>query len=185
MKDLEARVERVAREVETTLDRVLARGFDDTVSSDDDYSLLVQRREWRDLVVLEIYEAYFPPPRHEFEHELIQHIVRAITESSGAKYLADAIATGLVGTAAWEILRSAVTAARQRLEGYRRAEPFVDMQKTIDGIEKFFRHRKQATVGELSKVIGVEPQRLEPILRLLGFSVKRKKQARVWRRPER
>jgi hypothetical protein len=175
--------EETVRSVDAVLDRVLARRFDDVVRDVDEYALLLQRREWRELVVLELYDAFFPPPRHEFEYEIIQQMVRAVAESGTASFVANAVATGMIGTVSWEIVRGVVGAVKKRLHGHLRGEPFADIQRTVDGLEKFFKRRRRATTPEIAEAIGTEAHKVEPLLRLLGFKAVRRKGKRVWERP--
>jgi hypothetical protein len=61
----------VTPQLDKIIDAIEERGFDDVQDEYDDYSILLQKFEFRKLVTFELYEAHFPPRRHDFELQLV------------------------------------------------------------------------------------------------------------------
>ena len=63
------------KNIDYILDEVLLRGYDDKSNESNDFLLLIQKKEFKDLIALELYEYYFWNERHEFDLQLLKEIV--------------------------------------------------------------------------------------------------------------
>ena len=54
------------------------RGYDDKSNESNDFLLLIQKKEFKDLIALELYEYYFWNERHEFDLQLLKEIVDSV-----------------------------------------------------------------------------------------------------------
>ncbi len=54
------------------------RGYNDNSSECKDFSQLILRKDFKDLIALEIYECYFWDERHEFDLQLLKEIVESV-----------------------------------------------------------------------------------------------------------
>jgi antitoxin ParD1/3/4 len=163
------------------------RGIAETELEADDFSVLLARREFKDLVVGELYEAYFLPERHEFDWQLLKEIVAIITSEPVKEFIALSVFSGVIGNVAFlafrAVLAQTVSEMKNAKLGAGRQQPFHDMKHDIDGIEKFFQRRECARIAEVETSTGIPREKLRPLLKLLGFTHHRRKFACNWCRP--
>ena len=76
----------IENRIVNTVNQVNERGFNNNIEVFDDYSELIERAEFKNAIIVEIYENYFPPKRHEFELQLITDIVEAVINSKFALF---------------------------------------------------------------------------------------------------
>jgi phosphohistidine swiveling domain-containing protein len=175
-------LETTVRRLQSIVDSVFLRGYEDRSGSVDDYSLLVKRREFRDLVAGEIYESYFPPSRHEFDYLLVKEIVDAVSANPVAAYAATAIAGGVIGNAAYDLIKkfARTVAEKFRERDEERAGIWSDLADDVQKIELYFQRRDHASTREIEDSTGIERERLVPLLKLLGFKFDRTKGRSGW-----
>jgi hypothetical protein len=167
--------------IESIIDSVLERGIDYVELELDDYEELLDGYEIRNLVILELYDVYFPPKRHEFDLQLITELVNAVLASRQAGFISSAVVTGIVGCVSYDILKLLLENIINKFKGYKgRRAPFVEIKESAEKIESFFKERDQATVREIAEYIGVEEEKILPLLKLLGYRCKRRKKKSIW-----
>ncbi len=172
--------DRLAAIVESVFDR----GYDDTEQECDDYFILLGQFEFRKLVTFQLYEAYFPPKRHEFELKLLTDFVDAVSKYSPTSFIGTAVLSGIMGNTAYAISkRLSEHIARLFQRDRARSKPFKEIAQNLDQIREYFDKREQARTEELTEALDVDPERFEPLLKLLGFKCRRKKKRKVWIRP--
>lgn len=180
---LEGHIKRVEERLGRIAEAVLERGCDDVKEEFDDYYAMLAQLEFRQLIILQLYEVYFPPKRHEFELQLITDIVEAIAQSRPAVFLGAAALSGVVGSSVYEISRRLVAYLARKFQGdRRRSAAFREIETNLQCIRDYFKTRKQAPLEDMAEAMKVERDKLEPLLKLLGFKC-RKKKKRVWIRP--
>ncbi len=161
---------------------VIHRGYEERRILSDDYSALIKRREFRDLIIAELYETYFPPSRHEFDYLLIKEAVEAVATNPVVAYVAGAISGGVVGNAAYDLLKHLAYVVSESFHG--KDEPRSDIWRglasDIERIELFFREHKRAHTTEIAEATGISRDKLIPLLKLLGFSFERAKGGMGW-----
>lgn len=173
------------REIDRSASAVIDRGYDNVIKEWDDYCWLIQTYEFRKLVTLELYEAYFPPERHEFELHLLTQLLDAIAASKPAAFLAGAAAGGVVGNAVYDILKAALSHIAKRFARVRRTHDAVqEIGQDIDKILEYMDKYDDVTTSEISSDLDIETQKVEPVLKLLGCRSHRVKKRRLWRKPE-
>jgi hypothetical protein len=165
-----------------TMDNVLKRGYDNIFEEYDDYSLLLEKYEFRKMVSFEIYENYFTPRRHEFDLQIISDLVEAVTKYNALKYLGDAVLTGVVGSTVYDLLKNLIGHAKKTFikKDKNRAQPYGCLLKDISKVEKYFKKKNKVTVTELVGELNIESERLIPILKLLGYKSKKSKDKKIW-----
>jgi len=175
-------IDSTSQRLQLIVDTVFLRGYEDRSGTVDDYSLLIKRREFRDLVIGEIYESYFPPSRHEFDYLLVKEVVDAIASSSAAAYAASAIAGGVIGNAAYDLIRkfAHIVAEKFKASDKGRAAIWSGLAADAEKIQLYFQNRERASTREIEDSTGIERERLVPLLKLLGFSFDRTKGRSGW-----
>lgn len=68
------------KNIEYILENVTVRGLNENKNSCNDYSKLIVRKDFKDLVALELYEYYFWDERHEFDLELLKEVVENVAD---------------------------------------------------------------------------------------------------------
>ena len=181
IKPVSSVINEVERNLEQLISSVLDRGFDDVSLNFDDYSLLLSQYEFRKLIVYELYEAYFPPRRHEFEIKIISEIVDAIAKARAVDFVAAAVVSGMLGNLAYDIAKQLLLNVKARLgQQHKRFSAFSEIIKDIEAIQKFFAGRKEADFQDIVTSLNIPPDRVLPLLKMLGFKCKRRKKRQIW-----
>jgi hypothetical protein len=179
------KVNKVEKQLAEIIEAVSERGYDDIEEEADDYRYLLQKLEFRDCVIYEIYDSYFVPKRHEFDLELIRRIVETIVESKPLLIIGTAAFTGITGNAAYDLVKRLFSFTAQRFKGNKkRVKPFQDIANDLEKIKDYFKNRKQVTANRIASEIDIDSCRIEPLLKLLGFKSRRKKRKLIWIRPD-
>lgn len=163
---------------------VARRGIIDEEIEVDDFTDLLSRREFQDVVIGELYEAYFLPKRHEFDWQVIHEIVSIMTSERLKEFYAVAALGGVIGNASYAalsmLLRRVVTEMKSAKLLKVRQDPFSAMEKDVRQIESFFRAKPCARIAEIEEATGVERERVYPLLKLLGFTHCRRLHSCYW-----
>lgn len=175
--------------LDRTINAVLERGYKEAILEYDDYSIMLQQFEFRKLVIFQIYEVYFTPKRHEFELQLITEIVEAIVKmakSNPAIYFGGAAASGVIGGAVYDIIKEFFTHITSKFgKDKKRDKQFKNIVTNLESVEKYFKHRKHASLQKITTDLDIESEKVVPLLKLLGFKCKRRKNRQTWIKPHR
>jgi len=181
---LEDYVKPLEEQLGNVVEAVLERGYDDITGELDDYSVMLTQFEFKKLVIFQLYEVYFTPQRHEFELQLLTDIVEAVVQSKFALFLGTAALSGIVGSTAYEVSKRLLAHVVQKFQKDKnRSRPFREIETNLQSIRDYFYTRKQARIENISGALDLEREKLEPLLKLLGFKCRRRKHQRVWIRP--
>ncbi|KAA6323156.1 hypothetical protein EZS27_027374 [termite gut metagenome] len=172
----------IENQIINTINRINERGIDDNNEIIDDYSNLIEIKEYKNALITEIYEAYFPPKRHEFEFELISNIVDAIISSKCTFFIAGAAASGLIGDIFTNIVKQLL---KKIIDLFKHSpsesQKFTYLLKDIEKIELYFKNNNGSIeINKIERELQIEKERLIPILKLLGFRTYREKGKRYW-----
>ena len=166
------------------VEAVLKRGYDDVEEDIDDYSIMLMQLEFKKLVTYQLYEVYFPPKRHEFELQLLTDIVETVSHSRSALFIGTAALSGIVGSIASDLCKRLVAHVSMKFEKDKnRLRPFREIETNLQSVQEYFETRKQARIEDISKSLNTDREKLEPLLKLLGFKCKRRKKQQVWINP--
>jgi hypothetical protein len=153
----------------------------------DDFEVLLSRKEFKDLVVGELYETYFLPERHESDWQVLRELLTIVTNEHVRQFVATSVVGGVVGSTAFEVLRAALgrilsEMRKAKLPSSRR-QPFRAMKEDVNAVEAFFGESECARMTEIESSTGIPQGRLHPLLKLLGFKHYRREHACHWCRP--
>lgn len=167
------------------VDAVELRGCDDNFIDGDDYgALLHQHAEFRQTVVTNLYEEYFPPRRHEFEFKLLHELISWVAANKPAVFLAEAAASGVVGSLTYDLLKGAVHQIREHFKSIRRSRAgFGQIEDNLKKIWDFMHANESAPLHAICAAVQEEPQRIEPLLKALSCRCRRVKGERLWMLP--
>lgn len=182
---LEELIQKAETRLTGTVQAVLKRGYDEVCDEYDDYSILISQFEFKKLIIFQLYESYCLPQRHEFELQIITDIVEAVAQSGTAAFLGTAALSGVVGSAAFEVSKRLIALVAKIFESDKvRSKAFREIEANLVLIRNYFKARKQASIEEISTAVGVDSNKIEPLLKLLGFKYRRRKKRQVWIRPQ-
>jgi hypothetical protein len=166
------------------VDAVVQRGYDEKRVQVDDYAVLIATAEYRQLVIFQLYDSYFPPKRHEYELQLLTALVEKIASTPAALYAKDAIVTGLLGGVAYDIFKDLLSLIVEKLKPISRSRRhFQEIEQNATRLMKFFERRTQADTATICRALQAQPDQIEPLLMLLGFRRRRCGKRKVWLRP--
>lgn len=185
-KELDEFLSSIRSNIDWTIDNVLKRGYKEVTQEVDDYSSLLEKYEFRSLIVFELYENYFLPQRHEFELQILNDIVEAVVKYKPWSYAAGAAASGIIGSAAYDLLKHILShvSAKFKDKDVRRSKLFNTIKNDVYKIEKYFKDHISGKIEELETCLDIERDRLLPLLKLLGFRCYRRKKKNLWVRPD-
>lgn len=164
-----------------TLTQVQKRGFDETNDEIDDYSVLIERTEFKNTLITEIYENYFPPKRHEFELQLITDLVEAVINSKVMIFTVGAAASGLIGDVFLNVVKRLLGKINTGFQNNEKEQKkFKQLLSDIEKVEIYFRKNQKQEINLIAKDLGIEKERLIPIMKLLGFKSYKKKGKKYW-----
>jgi hypothetical protein len=171
----------IENRISNTVTQVSNRGFDENEELYDDYSELIEKFEYKNAVIVGIYESFFPPKRHEFELQLITDIIEAVINSKLAMFTIGAAASGLIGDTFTNVVKKLL---RKIIEGFKgqpnEEKKFKTILSDVEKIEKYFNDKEKEEIKVLVEKLGIEKERLIPLLKLLGYKAKKKKDKRFW-----
>ena len=186
-KKLDSLINHLSEDLNYVIREVGKRGVSETKLDADDYHALLSRREFRDLVVAELYETYFLPEWHESDWQLLRELVAIVTSERVREFVALSIVGGVIGNSAFAVLRSVIgriTAAMKKAKlPQDRWRPFQGMSDDLDGLEHYFRENGCARIMDVESSTGIPRERLHPLLKLLGFIHYRRRHVCYWCRP--
>jgi len=163
------------------INRVIERGIDDIDEPIDDYSILIEKTEFKNALITELYEVYFPPKRHEFEFELLSEIVEAIINSKITIFIAGAAASGLIGDTFTNLVKKLLNKIIEHFKSIpKESQKYANLLTDIEKVADFFKTNKKAEINQLEKELDIDKTRLIPILKLLGFKTYKEKNKRYW-----
>lgn len=175
-------VERATGRVDELITAVIQRGYATRSDVLDDYTELVRRREFREAIITNLYETRFSSDRHEFDYALLRELVDSVASIPAVAYVAGAVTAGVVGNAAYDVIKRIATAISERFDEHdrHRAAVWQGVADDAQRIEAFFQQHSIATAEEISVATDIERDKLLPLLKLLGFTYDRGKGRNGW-----
>lgn len=186
-KTLDTLIDQVSEDLSYVIREVAKRGVSESEVAADDFQILLSRKEFQDLVVGELYEAYFLPERHESDWQLLRELVTMLISTRVREFVAVSAARGIIGGSALAVLRAIIARITGQMKKARlplsKQQPFQEIKKSIDGLEDYFRENGCARIAEVESSTGIPREKLYPLLKLLGFTHYRRQHACYWCKP--
>lgn len=186
-KDLHSLIDQLSTDLSYVIREVGKRGASERALNADDFGVLLSKREFQDLVIGELYEAYFLPERHESDWQLLRELVSILSNERVREFVALSVASGVIGNSAFAVLRAAIARIATEMKKAKlpssKWQPFHAMRDDIDGLEEFFREHACAQIVKVESSTGISRERLYPLLKLLGFTHYRRQHICHWCKP--
>jgi hypothetical protein len=177
------------KSIEHVLSRVASRGWKETPLAVDRFADLRQERRFLEAQVAALYEQYFLPERHEFEWQVLSEIVNAVVTSPAVEFAAVSIAGGVIGNAAYDLLKALCSYAASKFEeklgesGRTRAAGFRQLAADAEKVKSFFQQHTKAQIGEIEEVTGIPREKVYPLMKLAGLDHHRRGNPCFWETP--
>lgn len=158
--------------IQHVVDNVNERGIDDHIQECDNYEQLLVRKEFSDLVVYEIYDAYFYADRHEFDLLLIEELVKSVITFFTSEELREANTTlrqYLIQNIPTIICIEICTYIKKNFYVNReRNVKYDDIKTNVDKIQKYFKSELYIDTKNIKQIFNEDEMKIIPILKLLG-----------------
>jgi hypothetical protein len=174
------------KSIEHIIDQVAVRGWLDKQLQTDDFALLRLDKRFSEAQIAELYEQYFLPERHEFEWQILSEIVTTIINSPASSFVVAAITGGVIGNAAYDLLKKMCLAVAERFEerlgtkARERAMGFRQLASDAEKIKNFFSQIQRARIEEIERETGINRERIYPLLKLAGLKHYRRGDPCYW-----
>lgn len=179
------------RNVDYILEQVLQRGYNDKSNEFDDFSKLIQKKDFKDLIALELYEYYFFYERHEFDLQLVKEIVDNVADYFSNPEVIRQLETGLIQTIPSTIIITLVNliwsklklVAKNNGEIKERDSSWNRIKNNINKIDKEFLNHDYILAEEIEQIFGASREEIQPLLKLCGCKCYLHKNRSIWIRP--
>lgn len=176
------------RNIDYILDEVLARGCTDNSSDFNDFSILIQRKDFKDLIALELYEYYFWNERHEFDLQLLKEIVENVSGYFSDPEVIRQIEAGILQTLPSAIIVSMVATIWAKVKQLRHKKyitededsSWVRIEKNVKKIDSELSNHDHVLSDDIEKIFGASREEIQPLLKLCGCKCFIDKKRSIW-----
>lgn len=178
--------------IDYILEQINQRGFDTKPNICDDYSkLLVNRKDFKDLIALELYESYFFSERHEFDLQLLKEIVEQIAIYFCNPNTLQQIESGLLQTIPSAIIISMLQKIWSKLKNIsaiknncqKEDSSWQQLKNNMKKIDKEFKNHDYIKEEDIETIFGVNRKQILPLLKLCGCVHYENKKRSIWIKP--
>ena len=173
------------RDIDYILNEVFLRGYDDKSSESNDFLLLIQKKEFKDLISLELYEYYFWNERHEFDLQLLKEIVNSVCDYFNNPEVIQQIESGLLQTLPSAIIISMVTQIWSKIKKQKKVildedNSWMRIEKNARKIDQEFSNHDYILSDEIERIFEVSREEIQPLLKLCGCKCFINKKRSIW-----
>lgn len=174
--------------IDYILDEVLLRGYDVKQNNCNDFSKLILRKEFKDLIALELYEYYFWEERHEFDLQLLKELVESVCAYFNNPTTLSLIETGLLQTLPSVIIVAIVSKIWKKIKEIKQKKKqecnenssWARIEKNIKKIDDEFSKRDYILSDEIENIFGVSRDEIQSLLKLCGCKCYIDKKRSIW-----
>ncbi len=177
------------RDIDYILDEVVRRGCDTRSNESNDYYHLLQIKDFKDLVALELYEYYFWDDRHEFDLQLLKSIIdnvcRYFSDPSTIQQVENGILQALP-TALIVFMLERISSKLQLLTNKKRTttdsenNSWIRIEENIKKIDKEFLNHDYIKSEDIETIFKVPREEIQPLLKLYGCKCFINKKHCIW-----
>lgn len=176
------------KNIDYILDEVLLRGYDDKSNESNDFLLLIQKKEFKDLIALELYEYYFWNERHEFDLQLLKEIVDSVCNYFNSPEVMRQIEVGVLQTLLSAIIISMVTTIWSKMKKLRNKKnaildeenSWMRIERNIRKIDKEFSNHDYILSDDMERIFEASREEIQPLLKLCGCKCFLNKKRSIW-----
>lgn len=181
------------KSIEYVINGVVERGWIEKPLDMDQFSELRKDQRFREAQIAALYEQYFLPERHESDwqmlSEIAQAIIKAVASSPVVDFSALAIAGGVIGNAAYDLIKNMCSYTGTVIEeklGHRasgRVASFQQIGTDAQTLKTFFQKTPKARIEEIEQTTGIPREKIYPLLKLAGMNHHRRGTPCYWELP--
>ncbi|MCL1884358.1 MAG: hypothetical protein FWF81_11500 [Defluviitaleaceae bacterium] len=176
------------KNIDFIIDAVNARGSDEKCSDCNDFVVLLQLKDFKELIALEIYESYFWDERHEFDIQLLRELVDSVSNFFTNPETLMQIRTGLLQTLPSATVLATVAYIVKKLKGIKRKakdgsrddSAWHRIEANIEKIDKELSNHDYVLTDEIESIFNSSREEIQPLLKLCGCRCYFDKQRSIW-----
>lgn len=176
------------RNIDYILEEVVARGCNNSSSEFNDFSVLIQRKDFKDLIALELYEYYFWDERHEFDLQLLKEVVENVSRYFGDPEVIRQIKAGLLQTLPSAMIISMVAAIWTKIKKLVHKKNIIEdedsswvrIEKNVKKIDSELSNHDYVLSDDIEHIFGTSREEIQPLLKLCGCKCFIDKKRSIW-----
>ena len=176
------------KNIEYILDAVVVRGYNNNSSDCNDFVELIQKKDFKDLIALELYESYFWDERHEFDLQLLNEIVESVSAFYRNPDIIMQIKAGLLQTIPSAIIIAMVTNIWKKIKtvkiGHSASKDenssWIRIEMNVKKIDKEFSTHNYVLTEEIERIFNTSREEIQPLLKLCGCKCFINKNRSIW-----
>ena len=173
--------------IDYILDEVVARGYNDVTNVCNDFVDLLKKKDFKELIALELYEVYFWDERHEFDLGLLREIINIVSDYFCDPETLKQIESGILQTVPSAIIISIVHKIWLKLKKSSNKKNTSEKRSSWECIEEnikkidneFFNH-DYILSNEIERIFGTSREQIQPLLKLCGCKCYIDKNRSIW-----
>lgn len=181
----------MSNSIEYILHEIELRGYNDNLYDCNDFTDLIHKKDFKNLIALEIYEVYFWMDRHEFDLQLLHEIVESVEAFFSDPDTILQIRTGLLQNLPSAIIVAAVSSIWKRFKligekrGYHseKNSSWKRIERNIKKIDTELNNHDYILTDEIEKIFDATREEIQPLLKLCGCKCFIDKKKSIWIKP--
>ncbi len=177
--------------IDYILKEVAERGYNYISHDGNDFAQLITKKDFKDLVALELYETYFWYERHEFDLQLLKEIIEQVSKFFCDPDTIMQIKSGLLQTLPSEIIIAMVCLVHKRIKNIKdKKADSVDensswfkIEQNIKKIDAELTTHDYILTEEIERIFGTSREEIQPLLKLCGCKCFFYKNRSIWIKP--
>lgn len=173
--------------IDYILNEVVSRGYNEITNECNDFLELLKRKDFKELIALELYELYFWNERHEFDLELLREIINAVTDYFADPETIKQIESGVLQNLPTTIIVSMVGAIWLKLKGCfnkksgaKKKSGWERIEDNIKKIDDEFSNHDYILSNEIEQIFKTSREEIQPLLKLCGCRCYIDKNRSIW-----
>jgi len=177
------------KNIDYILDAVIERGLNDNSADCNDFIELLQKKDFKSLIALELYEIYFWDERHEFDLQLLNELVDSISKFFQNPDTIIQIQTGLLQTLPSAIILGIVAYigkkikkafSKNKANDSESSSSWSRIEKNTAKIDKEFKNHDYILSDEIERIFDTSREEIQPLLKLCGCKCYIDKKRSIW-----
>jgi hypothetical protein len=181
------------KNIEYIINGLANKEWAEVAANIDQFAELRQGRRFREAQIADLYEQYFLPERHESDWQLLAEIVHTVVNvaisSPAVDFASGAIAGGVIGNAAYDLLKSLCHYVASKFQekfgekAHQRAASFKQIGDDAEVLKTFFQGIPKARIEEIEQATKLSREKIYPLLKLAGLNHYRRGTPCYWELP--
>jgi hypothetical protein len=176
------------KNIDYILDAVIARGYNDNVFDCNDFVELLQKKDFKDLIALEIYECYFWNKRHEFDLQLLKELVDMVSNYFQKPDVIMLLESGMLQKMPTLIIASTVAYIFKKLGSTEKKDEnpnpaWQSMEKNMNNIDIELQNHNYILTSDIEQIFETNREEILPLLKLCGCKCYTHKKRSIWIKP--